>query len=120
LQREVPAFASVNRYQAVERDLAVVVPERVSHSEIMATVWKAETGGLLRDAVLFDIYRGKSGAPSDSTPRSVAGLSSDEKSLAIRFRFNSDEATLTESQIDNALKVVVGALASSVGARLRT
>ena len=38
------------RDQAVERDLAVVVPEIVSHAETMAAVWAANTGGLLRDA----------------------------------------------------------------------
>jgi phenylalanyl-tRNA synthetase beta subunit len=40
--------------------------------------------------------------------------------LTIRFRFNSDEATLTESQIDNAMKNVMDVLASRLGARLRT
>ena len=120
LKREVPAFASVTRYQAVERDLAVVVPEIVSHAETMAAVWAANTGGLLRDAVLFDIYRGKSGVAVDATTGSTAGLSANEKSLTIRFRFISDEATLTESQIDNAMKNVMDVLASRLGARLRT
>jgi phenylalanyl-tRNA synthetase beta chain len=120
LKREIPVFASVTRYQAVERDLAVVVPESVSHAETMAAVWAANTGGLLRDAVLFDIYRGKSGVAVDATTGYTAGLSSNEKSLTIRFRFNSDEATLTEPQIDSAMKNVMDVLASQLGARLRS
>ena len=72
------------------------------------------------DAVLFDIYRGKSGVAVDATTGSTAGLSANEKSLTIRFRFISDEATLTESQIDNAMKNVMDVLASRLGARLRT
>jgi phenylalanyl-tRNA synthetase beta chain len=120
LKREVPAFGSVTRHQAVERDLAIVVREKVSYAEMMTAVWATDTAGLLRDAVLFDIYRGKPGEPSGPVPKTGAGVAADEKSLTIRFRFNSDEATLTESQIDNAMKNVMDALASQLGARLRS
>jgi phenylalanyl-tRNA synthetase beta chain len=53
----VPQFKPVAKHQAVERDLAVVVAERVTHSEVMAAVESAVPASLLRSAVLFDVYR---------------------------------------------------------------
>jgi phenylalanyl-tRNA synthetase beta chain len=85
----------------------------------MKAIWAAETGGVLRDAVLFDVYRGKTGASSQHAAGASMGETGSEKSLAIRLRFNSDVATLTESQIDTATNAVIETLTSTCGARLR-
>ena len=50
LQRPVPAFKPVARHQPVERDIAVLVSEQVSHASLMAAIHAAPTNGLLRDA----------------------------------------------------------------------
>ena len=113
LQREVPSFTSVARFQAVQRDIAVVVDDRVTHNALMAAIWAAPTSGLLRDAHLFDVYRPAAGKDTQST------ASSAERSLAVRLTLNSDEATLTEEQIDAAVKAVVDQLVASLGARQR-
>ncbi|MFO1244269.1 MAG: phenylalanine--tRNA ligase subunit beta [Ramlibacter sp.] len=110
LQRTVPQFSSVARFQAVERDLAVIVPDAVTHAALMTAVLATPTGGLLRDALLFDVYRPK-------TP--VAGMQAGEKSLAVRLTLNSDDATLTDEQIDGVVNAVMRQLAASTGARLR-
>ena len=112
LAREVPALRTLSKYQAVERDLAVILPESVGHAALMAAIWAAPLGGLLRDAVLFDVYRPKAGT-------SAAGLQEGEKSLAVRLTLNSDEATLTEEQIEASVQAVLKSLAGGVGARLR-
>jgi phenylalanyl-tRNA synthetase beta chain len=78
----------------------------------MDAIWSAPTAGLLRNAVLFDIYRPKSAKDLDA-PGS-------EKSYAIRLTLNSDDATLTEEQIDNATQAVLASLLSKLGARQRT
>ena len=109
LQRAVPSFAGVARHQAVERDLALWVDEQVTHSALMHAIWAAPTQGLLRDALLFDVYR----------PSAKAGEPLREKSLAVRLTLNSDEATLTEAQIDMAVAAVVQQLQADVQARLR-
>jgi phenylalanyl-tRNA synthetase beta chain len=57
LQREVPVAQGVAKFQAVERDIAVVVAEKVTHAELIAAVLDAPTAGLLRSAVLFDVFR---------------------------------------------------------------
>ncbi len=110
LQRQVPVSQPVARFPAVERDIAVIVKESVTHAALMAAVHAAPTQGLLRQAVLFDVYRPK----ADS-----AGVALDEKSLAVRLTLNSDEATLNESQIDGAVQAVVAQLTQQLAARLR-
>ena len=110
LHRAVPSFQNVSRFQAVERDIAVIVNESVTHAALMQAIHAAPTQGLLRDALLFDVYRPKQAA---------AGLSEGEKSLAVRLTLNSDEATLTDAQIDAAMQAVLAQLARDVGARLR-
>ena len=68
-------------------------------------VW-SHAGPLLRDATLFDIYRGR---PLDAS----------EKSLAYRLAFHADDRTLVESEVDGAVSAVTDGLASDVGGRLR-
>ncbi len=112
LAREVPALQAMSKFQAVERDLAVIVAEGVSHAALMQAIWAAPTAGLLRNAILFDVYRAKAG-------QAAGGLAPGEKSLAVRLTLNSDEATLTEEQIESAVQAVLAALQQQVVARLR-
>jgi phenylalanyl-tRNA synthetase beta chain len=112
LQRGVAAFSGVAKHQPVERDIAVIVAEAATHAALMQAIWAAPTQGLLRDAILFDVYRAKPGAAS-------AGLGEGEKSLAVRLTLNGEEATLTEEQIESAVQAVLGQLTSQLGARLR-
>ena len=100
------------KHQSVERDIAVIVNDHVTHAQLMAAIHKAPTQGLLRDAVLFDIYRPKA--------ESAGGLLVGEKSLAVRLSLHSDEATLTDLQIETVMKSVVLALTQQFSARLRS
>ena len=115
--RAVPRFKPVSKHQSVERDLAVVVAESVTHADIMASVRAALPGTLLRDAVLFDVYRPKpvkNGAVAEGAP----GLAAGEKSLAVRLTLGGD-ANLTDTEIDTAMQAVLARLVEQVGARLR-
>jgi phenylalanyl-tRNA synthetase beta chain len=112
LERPVPAFQAVSRHQPVERDLAIVVGESVTHDAVMGAI-RAAGSEWLRDAVLFDVYRPKKGTPAGS-------LSADEKSLAVRLVLNRDDATLTEEQIEATVAGVLAALQQHTGARLRS
>jgi phenylalanyl-tRNA synthetase beta chain len=127
LQRTVPSAFPVPKFQAVERDLAVVVAERVTHADVMAAVWSASGDDVLRDAVLFDIYRShnppdnlQASTADKATSTSLGQLEPGSKSLAIRLTLNSDDGTLNEQQIDATVDKVVNRLAQAVGARLRT
>ncbi len=57
LQRQVPEFKQVSKLQPVERDIAVIVAEGVTHAALMGAIHGAATQGLLKGATLFDVYR---------------------------------------------------------------
>ncbi|HEU4571649.1 MAG TPA: phenylalanine--tRNA ligase subunit beta, partial [Candidatus Limnocylindrales bacterium] len=94
-----------SRHPAVERDLAVVVPESTPAGSVDDAI-RRHAGPLLADLDLFDVYRG-------------APLGGDEKSLAFRIVFRADR-TLTEDEVDAVVADVVAGLAPDVGGRVRT
>jgi phenylalanyl-tRNA synthetase beta chain len=120
LQRPVPVFTPVAKFQAVERDIAVIVTEAVTHTALLAAAQAAATQGLLRDTLVFDIYRPKPTPKGvEAQPVAAGGLAQGEKSVALRLTLNSLDATLTEAQIDASVQAVLAQLATQCGARLR-
>ena len=114
LARDVPVFETVSRHQPVERDLAMVVKESVTHDALMQAIHSVDNP-LLREAVLFDVYR-----PRKAADGSVTGsVAADEKSLAVRLVFSRDDATLTDAEIDPVVKKILAQLEQQVAARLR-
>ena len=110
LQGPVPLAQPVPKFQAVERDIAVVVADTLSHAALMQCIAGADTGGLLRNALLFDVYRPK---------QAGGGLQAGEKSLAVRLTLNSEQGTLADAQIDAAVHAVVTRIGEQLGGRLR-
>jgi phenylalanyl-tRNA synthetase beta chain len=108
--RHVPVFEPVPKFQPAQRDIAVIVADNVTHDAVLEAIRGAATGGLLRDAFLFDVYKPKQAAP---------GLGLQEKSLAVRLTLASAEATLTDAQIDAAVKAIVEKIEQRLGGRLR-
>jgi phenylalanyl-tRNA synthetase beta chain len=113
LSREVPAYVPVPKQQAVTRDLALIVREDVHHDALMSAILAAPTGGVLRGARLFDVYRPQVGSASGS------GLAADERSLAIRLELLDEQAALTDERSDEVVRSIVAAASEAVGARLR-
>jgi phenylalanyl-tRNA synthetase beta chain len=108
--RQVAVFEPVPRFQPAERDLAVIVADGVTHDQLLAAIRSADTGGLLRDAMLFDVYK-----PQQAT----AGLAMNEKSLAVRLTLARSDATLTDEQIEGAVRAVVERISAQLAGRLR-
>jgi phenylalanyl-tRNA synthetase beta chain len=104
-QLPVVRVRPIVRHPAVERDIAIVVPEATPAAAVDATIRQA-AGPLLVDVRLFDVYRG-------------APLGAGEKSLAERLVFQAPDRTLTDAEIDPVLAAVSAALAAELGARLR-
>ena len=113
LQRKVAVFQAVAKFQPVQRDIAVVVADDVTHDALVSAVWSAPTSGLLRDAQLFDMYRPNVAKDVSSVNSAV------DRSLAVRLTLNCDDATLSEEQIESVVKAVVDQLTTSIGARQR-
>jgi phenylalanyl-tRNA synthetase beta chain len=114
LARDVPVYRPVSRHQAVERDLAIVVKESVSHAAVEEAI-RAPQSPWLRDVVLFDVYRPK----KQSDAAAPGAVAPDEKSLAVRLVLNRDDATLTEEDIEATVKAALESLQTHVAARLR-
>jgi phenylalanyl-tRNA synthetase beta chain len=113
LARRLAVFKPVAKIQPVQRDIAVVVADEVTYAALMTAIWAAPTLGLLRDAQLFDVYRPKLAKDA------AEGDGAANRSLAVRLTLNSDEATLSEEQIESVVKAVVDQLMARVGARQR-
>jgi phenylalanyl-tRNA synthetase beta chain len=115
LQRQVPQFAEISKHQPVERDLAVVVKDAVTHAELMAAIASTPYQQVLKETLLFDIYKP---APS-AQPQATGGLQAGEKSMAIRLKLQAQDQTLTEDQIEGVVRAVIQQLETQTGARLR-
>jgi phenylalanyl-tRNA synthetase beta chain len=116
--RLLPVAQPVPRHQAVERDIAVVVAEAVTHDALMQAIASASgNDGLLQGANLFDIYRPQ--VARDGAVLASGGLAQGEKSMAVRLSFQSDAGTLTDEQIEPAVRAIIDQLGVKLGARLR-
>jgi phenylalanyl-tRNA synthetase beta chain len=94
------------RFQPVERDLTVDVPDRVTAAAVGDRL-RAAGGPTLQDASLTGTYRGHPLGP-------------DERSLTFRLRFGLPERTLTDAEVDGVIGTIGSALRDDVGARIRS
>lgn len=108
LRREITHFQPIGRHQAVQRDQAFVVSERISHDQLIAALIDDPTG-LVRRATLFDLYR----------PGPGGELAPGEHSMAVRLELMDDAATLTDERIEATLQAARERALKRVGARLR-
>ncbi len=106
----VPSFEPIARQQSVFRDLALVLRDDVPHDALMG-VLRADPGGLVRDVVLFDVYKPEA---------AVAGMSPGERSMAVRLALaDPADQPLTEERIEAATAAAVERSRRQLGARLR-
>ena len=109
LARTLPQGQGVPRQQVVQRDIAVIVGDGVTHDALMRTIAGAHDG-LIRSARLFDVFK-----PAQPTAELQAG----ERSLAVRLELLDEETPLTDERIEQVVGKVVAALGQGLGARLR-
>jgi phenylalanyl-tRNA synthetase beta chain len=98
------AYASVPRFPAALRDIAVVVEESVPASRVEAEI-RVAGGDLLRGMRLFDVYKGESIPPGT-------------RSLAYALSYQTDR-TLTDKEIDRAHKKIEERLKRVLKAKIR-
>jgi len=95
----------ISRFPAVVQDLALVVDENLSAEEVRRAIL-VFGGRLLRDARLFDLYRGEQVPPG-------------KKSLAYSLTYQSEDRTLTDDEVAQVQERIVQHLAKELGAELR-
>lgn len=114
LARPLPELSAIPRQLPVERDIAVVVRESVTHDELLRAARSAsQAQPLLSDIMVFDIFRPDAGGrATDVAPG--------EKSMALRLQLaHDDNEALADASVDAAVQAVLARLQADCGARLR-
>jgi phenylalanyl-tRNA synthetase beta chain len=93
------------RYPAAIRDLGVVLDESTPYASVSEAI-RAAGKALVESVSLVDLYRG---------PQAGVG----KKSLTVRLVLRSSEGTLTDVEVDRALKRIEGRLIHQLAATIR-
>ncbi len=100
----VPRVSPLPRFPVAVRDLALVVDKNIPAEELEKTINKAG-GKLVSKVALFDLYEGKQ-------------VPAGKRSLAYSLTFRSEEATLTDEEVNGVMDQIKAAL-FDLGATLR-
>ena len=95
----------IARVPSSDRDLALLLKNEVTAAHVEEMTRRAG-GALLESAHVFDVYTG-------------AGIPEGHKSVAISLRFRAPDRTLTEDEVETAMKTIRVAAQSELGAQLR-
>jgi len=106
LKREELAtkFREIEKFPAVTRDIAMVVPEEIPHARILRTIQEPREA-LLESVDLFDLFTEQIGAG--------------RKSLAYRLTYRDRSRTLTNEEVTAAHAKIRERLRRDLGAELR-
>lgn len=98
-------YTEVPKFPAVERDIAVIVDEKVEVGQIEKIVTK-KAKKLLESMQLFDIYRNEK-------------LGENKKSVAYSLIFRDKNKTLSDEEINSTMESIISELEKTLGASLR-
>jgi phenylalanyl-tRNA synthetase beta chain len=101
-------FRELDRYPSITRDIAMIVPEKLTHAEILRTIEEPREP-LLESVQLFDLFEGqREPAPGSSG-----------KSLAYRLTYRDKNRTLTNEEVTVAHAKIRERLKCELGVTLR-
>ncbi len=98
-------YKPLNKYPQVKRDLAFSIDRSSAYAKIEDCIDELNIA-ILQEYHLFDLYEGDK-------------IEQDKKSLALNFIFEKSTATLTQEEVDAAVKKIVNKLQKNLGAELR-
>ncbi|TDR80015.1 phenylalanine--tRNA ligase subunit beta [Paludibacterium purpuratum] len=99
------AARPVSKFQAVRRDLALLVDEGIEVGAMLQT-FADMSAPIVQQVALFDVYRG-------------TGVEPGKKSLAFSVQLQDPAKTLTDEEIEEAVARLLNAAAERHGAQLR-
>lgn len=102
----IPSFEPLSKFPEIRRDIALVIDEDVTISQL-ETVIREASSTLLTNFQLFDVYQGK-------------GIDSGRKSVAFGLTFQDQSRTLEEADVEGAMAPILLAVEKQLGATLRT
>jgi phenylalanyl-tRNA synthetase beta chain len=101
-------FRKLDRYPSITRDIAMIVPEKLPHAEILRVIENASEP-LLESVQLFDLFEG-----AERTDPTGSG-----KSLAYRLTYRAKNRTLTNEEVTEAHAKIRERLKRELGVTLR-
>jgi len=98
-------FRELAKFPAISRDIAMIVPEDVTHEKILAVIFNPPEP-LLERVELFDLFSGTE-------------INKGQKSLAYRLTYRERSRTLTSDEVNAAHAKIRERLRNDLGAELR-
>ena len=98
-------YAEIPRYPSVDRDLALLVNTGTTWQQ-MADITASAKVPQLQKVQLFDVFESEK-------------LGADKKSMALSLRFQDNEKTMTDAEIDEAMQRISGLLEKELNAEVR-
>ncbi len=102
---DIPQNKELPKYPAVTRDIAVVLGKEVPQGYVDRLI-RQRGGSILESCTLFDCYEGLQVGPG-------------KKSLAYALSFRAPDRTLTDEDVDKAMKKILNGVETEFGASLR-
>jgi phenylalanyl-tRNA synthetase beta chain len=103
-----PVFREIDRFPAVTRDIAMIVPENLAHEKIVATIRSANEP-LLASVELFDVFGGEQ----------AKNFGAGKKSMAYALTYRDKTRTLTNEEITVVHAKIRERLQRELGVELR-
>jgi phenylalanyl-tRNA synthetase beta chain len=103
--QSVKGFREIEKFPAVSRDIAMIVPEEASHERILRAIENPKEA-LLESVELFDLFSG-------------GEIGAARKSLAYRLTYRDRSRTLTNEEVNAAHAKIRERLRRDLGAELR-
>ncbi len=102
---KISAFKDIPAFPSIQRDVAMIVDEKIRHEEIVAVMKKAAPAELEK-IELFDIFAGEA-------------IGKDRKSVAYSLIYRSSTKTLTDEEANRFHDKVKAALRAEIRAEIR-
>ena len=103
--QEKTVYAQIPKYPSIERDIALVVDDRLTAGEIL-NLLKGYASPVIESIELFDYYKGKN-------------IPQDKKSLGFRIVYRSKDRTLTDNEVEAVHGTLVEYLLKKTSGELR-
>lgn len=89
-------YEPISKTPIIQRDLALVIPKTLPAQALIDVIESLQIAHF-KGVAVFDVYEGEP-------------LKENERSLALRLRFNNPQKTLETGQVDEAIEIVLKAL----------
>ena len=99
------SYKPLPQFPSSRRDVALLVPEAITHQAVLTTVKQAKPANL-ESVELFDVFRGKH-------------VPEGQKSLAYAFTYRATDKTLTDVEVNSAHEKLVAAFKAQLQASVR-